>query len=120
MPTLKTCTKCKQIKPATLKFFPPRKDKQDGLNFWCRGCHNKDCRERHQQVRLEVLSHYGNQCACCHITNIEFLGIDHVEGGGVAHRKTLNRSNIYYWLRTNNYPEGFQILCHNCNLAKGF
>lgn len=24
------------------------------------------------------------------------------------------------WQRKNNYPKGFQVLCHNCNLAKGF
>lgn len=24
------------------------------------------------------------------------------------------------WLKTNGYPDGFQTLCHNCNMAKGF
>jgi hypothetical protein len=23
------------------------------------------------------------------------------------------------WIIENNYPDGFQILCHNCNVAKG-
>ena len=28
--------------------------------------------------------------------------------------KKLNK-----WIMANNYPNGFQILCHNCNFAKG-
>jgi len=24
------------------------------------------------------------------------------------------------WLRKYNYPKGFQVLCHNCNMAKRF
>jgi hypothetical protein len=26
---------------------------------------------------------------------------------------------FYCWLRQNNYPKGFQVLCFNCNLGKG-
>lgn len=26
---------------------------------------------------------------------------------------------FYEWLRRKNYPGGFQVLCHNCNAAKG-
>jgi hypothetical protein len=26
---------------------------------------------------------------------------------------------FYSWLRRNNYPEGYQVLCFNCNIAKG-
>lgn len=28
-------------------------------------------------------------------------------------------SRFYVWLKKNNYPPGFQILCYNCNCAKG-
>jgi len=27
---------------------------------------------------------------------------------------------MYVWLKRNYFPTGFQLLCHNCNLAKGF
>jgi hypothetical protein len=27
---------------------------------------------------------------------------------------------LYLWLKRNNYPTGFRVLCHNCNLAIGF
>lgn len=32
----------------------------------------------------------------------------------------VKKENIPWWLRRNNYPNGFQVLCHNCNMAKGF
>lgn len=77
------------------------------------------------RIRIEVLSAYSKgkpQCACCSEETLEFLCIDHINGGGMAHLKQLNRRGIsfYVWLKKNNYPKGFQVLCHNCNLAKGF
>jgi hypothetical protein len=81
-------------------------------------------REYYKRLRLEVLTHYGGnppKCACCGESHIEFLSIDHIKGGGNKHRKSLSGNReIYRWLIKNNFPEGFQILCHNCNLSKGF
>lgn len=71
-------------------------------------------------LRAEGLAHYGGKCACCGEKTDQFLGIDHMEGGGNKHRATMGRVSIYYWLKKNDYPKGFQVLCHNCNLAKGF
>jgi hypothetical protein len=63
-------------------------------------------------------------CACCPnetVNFLEFLAIDHVAGGGNQHRKALGGGDkVYRWLVSNGYPEGFQVLCHNCNCAKGF
>lgn len=72
-----------------------------------------------REKRLKVLKHYGNKCVCCGEKQIEFLAIDHIENNGAEHRKTF-KINIYDWLIKNNYPKGFQILCHNCNMAKAF
>lgn len=72
------------------------------------------------RLRLEVLTAYGGFCACCGEAEYEFLVIDHVHGGGNAHRKAIGKQMIYRWLRQNNYPEGFRVLCHNCNMARGF
>ena len=71
-------------------------------------------------VREEVLNHYGGKCACCVETRYEFLAIDHINGGGNKHRREQKISNLAYWIKRNNYPDGFQVLCHNCNMAKGF
>ena len=80
------------------------------------------------RVRLKdsVLSHYGRVCACCGEDTLEFLTIDHCGEWGAAHRKELYGSNsrsgspFYQWLKNNNFPNGFQTLCMNCNTAFGF
>lgn len=80
-------------------------------------------RSRDKNRKL-VLDHYGRKCNCpgCDVTEEKFLSIDHINGGGSEHRKKIKRggAGIYIWLIKNNFPDGFQILCHNCNLAKGF
>jgi len=69
--------------------------------------------------RIEVLEHYGGKCACCGEKEIKFLSIDHINGGGKKDRQKHGFGNtFYFYLRKNNYPKGFQVLCHNCNLAK--
>jgi hypothetical protein len=84
---------------------------------------NAKHRAHYQDLRLEALEHYGSKCACCGETTFEFLSIDHINGGGNQHRKELGikaGNKFVRWLKENNWPEGYQILCHNCNLSKGF
>lgn len=71
-------------------------------------------------LRLSALVRYSGDpahCVCCGERHVEFLGIDHVNGGGTQHRKALKGASIYLWLRKNGYPEGFRTLCANCNFA---
>jgi hypothetical protein len=71
--------------------------------------------------RLEVLVYYSKgtpSCACCGEKEIVFLTIDHINGGGRKHRRETGYTHLFDWLRHNNYPSGFQILCYNCNAAK--
>ena len=75
-----------------------------------------------KNLRLKVLDHYSKgemACACCGESNTEFLCIDHLHGGGGRHRKEIGLGGyaIYVWLRKNGYPEGFRVLCFNCNYA---
>ena len=91
--------------------------------------HRRQYRETHpeygrryaRKIREEVLAHYGGKCACCGEDRYEFMSIDHVKGGGLKHRRELKLSGakMIFWLKRNNYPEGFQVLCHNCNMALG-
>ena len=74
---------------------------------------------RSREIKLEVLSHYGSKCACCGESRLEFLCMDHINGGGSKHRKSRKFSTIYRWLLSNNYPPGFRVLCHNCNMSLG-
>lgn len=75
-------------------------------------------KNRRIRLRLEAIKRYGGVCTCCGEKQIEFLCIDHVEGGGNKHRKTMTTKSIGEWLYANNYPKGFQVLCFNCNSAK--
>ena len=74
---------------------------------------------RRQRLRIEAVKHYGGKCACCGESEMNFLCIDHVGGGGNAHRKVISTKSIGEWLYANDYPAGFQVLCHNCNMAEG-
>jgi hypothetical protein len=75
-------------------------------------------------LRTDVLMAYGNKCICCGESTRQFLAIDHINNDGAKHKRQNNLKSaqaFYTWLRKNNYPkDNFQILCHNCNMAKGF
>ena len=74
-------------------------------------------RNWYKRVREDVLNHYGNCCACCGENRKVFLAIDHINGGGNKHRKSLKTTNLAHWVQKNNYPKEYRILCHNCNYA---
>ena len=66
------------------------------------------------RLKTEVFSHYGGpECSLCPETRLGALAIDHINGGGKKHCQTINR--LYLWLRRHNYPDGFRVLCANCN-----
>lgn len=124
------CTKCKKLK-LTDKFYQ-NLSRKNHLHNECKICSiNRSKtdiaiigrRGRQQREKMEVLSHYSNGkpiCKCCGESIFEFLCIDHINGGGKEHRKQVGNGHFYRWLRKNNYPKGLQVLCHNCNMAKGF
>jgi len=76
------------------------------------------------KVKNEVFEAYGGWiCACCKEIEKEFLSLDHIHGGGNQQRKILGRTNghrFYLWLRSQGFPEGYQVLCMNCNFAKRY
>ena len=88
--------------------------------------------------RLNILLHYSKQisnsnipcCNCCgENSHVDFLDIDHIAGKNqmdsepelikLDYSSKLKGKGLINWIMENNYPEGFQILCHNCNVAKG-
>ena len=86
---------------------------------------NAYVKRRRNAIRLEVLQYYSGgtpHCACCGEKHMEFLGIDHIYGGGGKHRKKLRGGGVllYAWLRGQGYPSGYRVLCHNCNMSLGF
>lgn len=72
-----------------------------------------------QKIKKEVINYYGGKCACCGEKYLEFLCIDHINGGGSKHRKIIKaRGGAFLrFLRSINYPKGYQVLCHNCNAS---
>lgn len=104
----------KQNKEKILKYskdyYQANKDKVSsrGKAYW----------KRHKKL---VLDHYGSICACCGENRIEFLTIDHINGGGHRHRQELKRrgKNFLFWLIKNNFPDGYRVLCMNCNFSLG-
>lgn len=81
---------------------------------------NRRCADK---LKREIVAAYGSECACCGEDEIAFLTIDHTKGGGKQHRRDVVGGfgrKFYLWLKRNNYPkDGFQLLCLNCNFAKG-
>jgi hypothetical protein len=84
-------------------------------------------KNKSHQLRYTILIFYSEgqgphipRCACCGETSEEFLAIDHTNGGGNRHRKAINFSPIYQWLKSNKYPMGYRVLCHDCNMSFAF
>lgn len=126
---IKTCAKCKIKK--TLNNFWKNKGRNDGYNSYCKLCQdsyrvnnlkviNELGRIRRNKLREEILKQYGGKCTCCGELEYKFLAFDHINGGGNKHKILVGRGEKFLrWIVKNNYPSILQILCHNCNQAKG-
>lgn len=79
-----------------------------------------------RKLRMDVLYYYGGnppKCACCGENEYKFLTIDHINNDGAEHRRNIGLTRhsgtaFYRWLRKNNFPKGFQVLCYNCNCGR--
>ena len=77
-------------------------------------------RNRTQQLREEMLNVFGNRCACCGEDRKPFLTLDHIGGGGLAHRKSVGNAAwaVLNSVKKLGWPKDkFRILCMNCNFA---
>lgn len=81
---------------------------------------NAKSKEYRRKVRFEVLDHYGGLCECCGEARKEFLALDHINGDGAEHRRTVKGSKIALWARKNGFPSILRVLCHNCNASRGY
>lgn len=76
---------------------------------------------RNVKLKEQIIAAYGGKCECCGENKREFLTIDHIGGWGRKHRREIGNSGtaIKLWLVRNKFPEGFRILCWNCNCSRG-
>jgi hypothetical protein len=78
-------------------------------------------KRRHRELREAVLVLYGYTCTCCGESRREFLSIEHINGGGTQHRKSMDCQKIYRQLLAEEKPlPDYTLLCHNCNQARGY
>lgn len=89
----------------------------------CRYCRERRA-QQYQALKLEVFIAYGGpRCVCCGETELHFLCLDHVNNDRPKQCKELNWKNpssgkLYGYLKRNNFPPGYQVLCWNCNRGK--
>lgn len=120
-----SCKVCNRKRGSKWHILNPEKSKRN-RDKWA--LENKEHKakmlaERHIKLRLDALLAYSMgkiQCACCGETRLEFMALDHINGGGRAHRAIFESSAQFYRnLKLAGYPTGLRVLCHNCNQARG-
>lgn len=76
-------------------------------------------RKNRVKNRRLVIEHYGGKCVCCNTTETAWLEVDHIDDDGTPDREAHGTGGAFFqWLINNGFPEGLQILCANCHLAK--
>ena len=135
---LRRCCACKVNKPLTefnLNQFYCKICKRSYLRAWYKRQPNdkknqyrwsedkpgQNARRRKRvfDLKQEMISAYGGCCACCNESEIRFLTLEHVNGGGNEHRRKFSKaSRTWLDLKRRGWPEGHIILCWNCQMAK--
>ena len=124
------CKQCQREKRAAWRAeHPDEHRRQNRIRYWKNPVRARASARLSYYRRKEiVLSHYGVGgkaiCVFCGEARIACLSIDHIAGGGLAHRRSLGLSGgggrFYSWLIQNNFPSGYQTLCMNCQYLKKY
>ena len=130
-PGHKVCWLCKDDKPDSE--YSKLRSSPGKLHYICKSCSNirakkwyAENRERGKANRLAwarelrkraVLAIGGYSCRCCGESHASMLDIDHIDGDGAAHRKSVGGMlSVYHDVIAE--PKRFQMLCCNCNQSK--
>lgn len=70
-------------------------------------------------TKAMMVAAYGGACACCGETEMAFLSLDHIGGGGIADRAAHGSySTMMRHLRDTGWPtDRYRVLCMNCQFG---
>lgn len=75
-----------------------------------------------KKLKNNVLSYYSKgvaKCCLCGNNNINMLELDHIDEVCLADKKREKvGTDFYLTVKRNDYPDGYQVLCANCNWEK--
>lgn len=117
----KLCPKCDTDKPLTEYY--KAKARKNGHDIYCKVCQQKSTKIQYRLLREEAFKFYSKleqpECINCGEWVNELLVLDHIEGGGRQDRAVRGSGfNFYRALKRDGWPEGFQVMCYNCNNLK--
>lgn len=75
----------------------------------------------HKMNCFFIYSDGNMKCNKCGFDDVDALTIDHINNNGNDERKNIYKcsgTGFFRWLTRNNYPDGYQVLCRNCNWIK--
>ena len=79
-------------------------------------------KSRRDAFKKTVFDYYGNKCACCGEDEFLFLTIDHINNDGLQDVQPSGRrrggKDLYAYIAIREFPDGYQLLCRNCNWGK--
>lgn len=133
--THKICTTCNVLQ--VRENFHKSKIHHDGLSYYCKDCVRETFKNRYKgryngrrtnysrsvpiktaELRRQVFNMFGNKCLKCGFDDARALQIDHINGGGNKHVRSVFILTRYRAILKD--PTGFQLLCANCNWIKRY
>lgn len=126
----KKCGRCQTEKP--VEDFYKNRARHDGISNYCKKCEvavsspgrktpegRARARARARARRQSLIAELGGACSCCGEDTYEFLQFDHINNDGADHRRKLGKKALVTSDIRKMGLEHFQLLCANCNFAKG-
>jgi hypothetical protein len=100
--------------------------RQNRNSYICKFCENNQNLKRYYKynyklnyklLKNNVFEYYGGKCNFCNEDNQLLLSLDHLDGYGRKHRRSININSgtqFYKWVYKNK-PDNLRLLCYNCN-----
>ena len=77
--------------------------------------------DANKEAVMNVYTNGEQTCRWCGQGDLDVLVLDHIKDDGKQHRSSgviYKHGTVYTWIVSAGYPEGFQVLCFNCNMKK--